>query len=81
MSTTASTEIRDTAPGSLGGEWSVSAFGRSGQPSRGKTLSFEQMVGAFEPISLDALNVKAAMLERLDNKYVVGGAVVGGGLS
>jgi hypothetical protein len=34
-------------------------------------LSFEQMVGAFAPIGLDALNAKAAMLERLDNKYVV----------
>ncbi|YCI06117.1 polyphosphate polymerase domain-containing protein (plasmid) [Ensifer sp. D2-11] len=30
----------------------------------------------FEPISLDTLNAKAAMLERLDNKYVVGAAVL-----
>lgn len=31
----------------------------------------EWLVGAFPPISLQALNGKAAMLERLDNKYVV----------
>ncbi len=31
---------------------------------------------AFAPISLEALNAKAAMLERLDNKYVVRGAVL-----
>lgn len=29
------------------------------------------LVGVFQPISLQALNHKAAMLERLDNKYVV----------
>lgn len=29
------------------------------------------LFGAFTPISLPALNAKAAMLERLDNKYVV----------
>ncbi len=31
---------------------------------------------AFAPISLDALNAKAEMLERLDNKYVIGAAVL-----
>jgi hypothetical protein len=31
---------------------------------------------AFEPISLDALNAKAAMLERLDNKYVIRGGTL-----
>jgi hypothetical protein len=31
---------------------------------------------AFDPISLATLNAKAAMLERLDNKYVVGVAVL-----
>lgn len=30
----------------------------------------------FDPISLDTLNAKAEMLERLDNKYVVGVAVL-----
>jgi hypothetical protein len=34
------------------------------------------LTGAFEPISLEALNAKAAMLERLDNKYVVRGEVL-----
>lgn len=32
---------------------------------------FDWLVGAFQPISLQALNLKAAMLERQDNKYVV----------
>ena len=31
----------------------------------------------FDPIGLDALNAKAEMLERLDNKYVVGVSVLG----
>lgn len=31
---------------------------------------------AFDPVSLDQLNAKAAMLERLDNKYVVRAAVL-----
>ncbi len=31
----------------------------------------EALVGRYAPIGLDALNAKAAMLERLDNKYVV----------
>jgi hypothetical protein len=31
---------------------------------------------AFAPIDLAALNAKAAMLERIDNKYIVGAAVV-----
>lgn len=31
---------------------------------------------AFTPISLDSLNAKAAMLERLDNKYVVDASVL-----
>ncbi len=36
------------------------------------TASFEALVQApFRPITLAALNAKAAMLERLDNKYVV----------
>ncbi len=30
-----------------------------------------QALNGFDPISLDALNAKAAMLERLDNKYIV----------
>ena len=30
-----------------------------------------RLFGSFSPISLAALNAKAAMLERLDNKYVV----------
>ena len=30
-----------------------------------------RLFGSFNPISLAALNAKAAMLERLDNKYVV----------
>jgi VTC domain len=29
------------------------------------------LAGAFRPLSLDDLNAKAAMLERLDNKYVI----------
>jgi hypothetical protein len=32
--------------------------------------------GLFDPISLDTLNAKAEMLERLDNKYVVGADVL-----
>lgn len=31
----------------------------------------DSLVAAFRPIGLDALNAKAAMLERLDNKYIV----------
>lgn len=34
------------------------------------------LVAPFAPVSLKALNAKAAMLERLDNKYVVRGAVL-----
>lgn len=34
------------------------------------------IASAFAPLSLDALNAKAAMLERLDNKYVVSGAML-----
>jgi VTC domain len=34
------------------------------------------LIDSFAPISLEALNAKAAMLERLDNKYVVRGAVL-----
>lgn len=34
------------------------------------------LVSPFAPVSLKALNAKAAMLERLDNKYVVRGAVL-----
>ncbi len=33
--------------------------------------SIDKAIGDFAPISLEALNGKAAMLERLDNKYVV----------
>lgn len=33
----------------------------------------EDLFAGFAPISLEALNAKAAMLERLDNKYVVQG--------
>lgn len=36
----------------------------------------ETLFAGFDPISLDALNAKAAMLERLDNKYVVQGPVL-----
>ena len=36
----------------------------------------ESLFAAFQPISLDALNAKAAMLERLDNKYVLQGPVL-----
>jgi VTC domain len=36
----------------------------------------EWLTAPFAPISLDALNAKAAMLERLDNKYVVRGPVL-----
>lgn len=36
----------------------------------------DRLEWAFAPISLDTLNAKAAMLERLDNKYVVGAAVL-----
>lgn len=36
----------------------------------------DRLEWAFDPISLDNLNAKAAMLERLDNKYVVGAAVL-----
>jgi VTC domain len=36
----------------------------------------ERLTGAFEPISLEALNGKAAMLERLDNKYLVSSNVL-----
>ena len=28
------------------------------------------LTAAFDPIGLDQLNAKAAMLERLDNKYI-----------
>jgi VTC domain len=34
------------------------------------------LTACFQPIGLDALNAKAAMLERLDNKYVVRAAVL-----
>jgi hypothetical protein len=34
-------------------------------------LTPDWLTAPFEPIGLDALNAKAAMLERLDNKYVV----------
>lgn len=33
--------------------------------------SIVQSLGAYSPISLDALNAKAAMLERNDNKYIM----------
>lgn len=36
----------------------------------------DPLFAAFRPISLQALNSKAAMLERLDNKYVVRAAVL-----
>jgi hypothetical protein len=39
-------------------------------------LTVSEWIDAFEPISLKALNEKAAMLERLDNKYVVRGSVL-----
>ena len=34
------------------------------------------LTAPFEPVSLEALNAKAAMLERLDNKYVVAADVL-----
>ena len=37
------------------------------------TPNLDPVLGQFDCISLDALNGKAAMLERLDNKYVVPG--------
>lgn len=36
----------------------------------------EQLFAGFRAVSLDELNAKAAMLERLDNKYVVRGPVL-----
>lgn len=39
--------------------------------------TLEAMLGDFAPIGLDALNAKAAMLERLDHKYVLRAAVLG----
>lgn len=36
----------------------------------------ERLTSCFAPISLQALNAKAAMLERLDNKYVVRASVL-----
>lgn len=41
------------------------------------TASIEQrLTAAFRPVDLATLNAKAAMLERLDNKYVLRGAVL-----
>ena len=34
-------------------------------------LTVDWLTAPFAPVSLEALNAKAAMLERLDNKYVV----------
>ena len=34
-------------------------------------IAIASVLANFEPISLEALNGKAAMLERLDNKYIV----------
>lgn len=36
----------------------------------------DRLQWVFEPIGLETLNAKAAMLERLDNKYVVGATVL-----
>lgn len=36
----------------------------------------DRLEWVFEPIGLETLNAKAAMLERLDNKYVVGATVL-----
>lgn len=41
-----------------------------------QTNSLEDFTQAFGPISLECLNAKAAMLERLDNKYVVKAGVL-----
>lgn len=44
--------------------------------ARSESAAPDWLVAPFAPISLAALNAKAAMLERLDNKYVVRAAVL-----
>jgi len=48
-----------------------SGFRRNGDPSSMQTFPKSWLVEPFQPIGLKQLNAKAAMLERLDNKYVV----------